>query len=182
MEKLQYYIVGDCQCKIFHKDTSSFIFRFIKSKLVVGCNDFPEKLEILLFHCFRENWWKPQSTIRQGGRLEQNKAGGGSWASQGEVYSLSWLLACGKYQLLDCSRFCHIFTLTWETSTRLDMVHSGGAEVVLATRTDIKISFQHTMLLITHNTHGVPWQKYNFQVKGHKQHPTEERRSNVNNL
>ena len=58
----------------------------------------------------------------------------------------------------------------------------GSAEVVLATRTDIKISFQHTMLLITHNTHGVPWQKYNFQVKGHKQHPTEERRSNVNNL
>ena len=41
MEKLQFYIVGDRQCKIFHKDTSSFIFRFIKSKLVVGCNDFP---------------------------------------------------------------------------------------------------------------------------------------------
>ena len=41
MEKLQYYIVGASQCKIFHKDTSSFIFRFIKSKLVVGCNDFP---------------------------------------------------------------------------------------------------------------------------------------------
>ena len=80
----------------------------------------------------------------------------------GEVYSLSWLLACGKYQLLDCSRFCHIFTLTWETSTRLDMVNSGGAEVVLATSTDLIISFQHTMLLITHNTHGVPWQKYNF--------------------
>ena len=84
-------------------------------------------MEILLFHCFRENWWKPLSTIRPGGGWSKTRLV--LVHEPGEVYSLSWLLACGKYQLLDCSRFCHVFTLTWETSTTLDMV-------VLATRID----------------------------------------------
>ena len=160
MEKLQFYIVGDSQCKIFHKDTSSFIFRFIKSKLVVGCNDFPEKLEILLFHCFRENWWKPQSTIRQGGdwsktRLvvvhDMSRPGG----------SVFIILAPGLWQISIIGLQQILPHLHSHVGDQHKTGH-GSAEVVLTTSTDIKISFQHTMLLITHNTHVVSWQKYNF--------------------